>query len=77
MCLIDRARTQYISMRLKSLFKLVFPNLTWDKANIKKDAWLLKSFAVLVKRKSSRKVTSRSKAFNDLMKLLRVFCPSI
>ena len=41
------------------------------KRDVKKDAWLLKGMAVLVKRKHARALRSRSQAFNRLLSLLQ------
>ncbi|CAE7501865.1 unnamed protein product [Symbiodinium sp. CCMP2592] len=58
-------------IRMKALHKLIFPNHEIVKADVKKDAWLARSFAVLVKRKLQRGKKSGNPDFNELLDILR------
>lgn len=50
---------------------MVFPHNEIVKEDVKKDAWLARSFAVLVKRKLHKGLSSRNRDFNELLDLLR------
>ena len=59
------------SPRIRKLFRLIHGVTTAPpKASIKKDAWLCKSFAVLLKRKHRMGMKSRIPEFRYLLKLL-------
>ena len=49
---------------------MMLPNTPICAADIKKDAWLSKSFLVLIKRKVRLGKVSRNAAFNELMNAL-------
>ena len=75
-CLVFHLPLDNIQARLKQLHGLVFPNITVPKNALKKDAWIAKSFVVLVKRKITRAAQSRSDDFNELMRALHPDCPN-
>ena len=57
-------------LRISELHRLMNGNKPVDKNSLKKDAWLCKSFCVLVRRKLIKRKWSMDVMFNKLLKTL-------
>ena len=56
-----------VATRLAAFTRFVTGNGPCDKGNIKRDAWVLKKFCVLVKRKLTRGQAPRNETFSRLL----------